>query len=191
MCTARPPDGSAPAAVLVDVSPSKNAPASSSSSQPWVARALTTGACEGGFVEVVDGRTNAIVARYRLGRELVENTRGAKHAFAEEVIHQNGHVVFHLEAIANPDSYGGHVNVSVADFVEPTQLPAIFDAARAEYMPPGRSRESDERHQTVRVEITKWSDVGGWIEGTFTPSSPGSYKGQFRVCRTADWRVRI
>jgi hypothetical protein len=177
MCTRPPPEGSGPGAVAVEVPPMNDgAPlAVSPSSQPSAEddnRSPST--CEGGFVEVIDAASNAIVVRYRLGREIVQNQRGAKHAFAEEVLHQNGSIVFHLEALANPDSHGGHVNLSIVDFTEPTQFPAIFDAARSEYMPLGLERESDERMQPVRVEITKWSDVGGWIEGNFSPSSRGA-----------------
>lgn len=174
--------------------------------------------CDHGFVEIIDGNDTV---RYELGRELVPNERGAQHAFIEEVIHQSGEIVLHLEGLANADSYGGHLSLTIVQFTEPTSLPAVVDKGYAEYVAP--TRKDERRLDAPRVEITRWGPEGSWIEGTFGPGSAppvmsavplprssapprasGSaapppvmmratvpYRGRFLVCRTKDWRVRL
>lgn len=121
----------------------------------------TPGGCEGGFVEVVDG---AKTTRYVLGRE-IDGERGAKHVYIEEVIHPNGQTVLHLAGVANADGYGGHLSLTVLEFAEPASLPATYENGYAEYAGPGEGGERRMNHP--RVEITKWSAEGGWVEGTF------------------------
>jgi hypothetical protein len=132
-----------------------------------VANEPITGGCETGFVEIDDaGKTT----RYALGRELAGTDRGAKHAYVEEVIHQNGQVVLHLEALAHGDSYGGHLSLTLVEFHEPTSFPATFENGYAEYAPPDAKNE-ERRIDAPRVEITRWGPEGSWVEGTFGPGS--------------------
>lgn len=243
-CQSTRPTDAPPAVIAVDPAQSSAAPiASDAPAPPAEPVGADKGVCAGGFVEVIDGSKTV---RYALGREIVAGVRGATYAFIEEVIHQNGTIVLHLEGLANADSHGGHLSLSVMDFREPTSLPAVFEGSRAVYQPLGLDAERDERHLQVRVAITSWGPEGSWIEGTFGPStsapiptqttiplprtsgsvsSPprasssfssyparsgfgsawGSawsrpptpprpvtpYRGRFRVCRTADWRVRL
>lgn len=141
--------------------------------------------CERGFVEVHDGTQ---VVRYELGREIVAGTRGAKHAFAERVIHKTGEVVFHLEGIAKPDSYDGHLSISLTGFREPAAFPAVYGMGQVSFQSPDRAAVPAEKHGWTRIELTSFGEVGDWVAGTF---SSDVVEGRFRVCRTADWKVRI
>jgi hypothetical protein len=142
--------------------------------------------CERGFVEVLDGAGE--VVRYELGREIVAGTRGARHAFAEQVIHKTGEVVFHLEGIAKPDSLDGHFSLTLNAFREPATLPAVFSMGQFLHQPVGRKADRGYDHGWTRIELTSFGEVGEWVAGTF---SNDAVTGRFQVCRTADWRVRI
>lgn len=125
------------------------------------------GGCETGFIEVTDGSKRA---RFVLGRELVANERGAKHAYVELVIHPNGQTVLHLEGVAQADGYGGHLSLTMLDFAPPKSLPATFEHGYVEYRAAGEEivvRRINEPH----VEITNWGGEGAWVEGTFSPGS--------------------
>jgi hypothetical protein len=124
------------------------------------------GGCESSFVEVIDGSKTA---RFVLGRELAGTDRGATHAYVEEVIHQNGQIVLHLEGLSNPDLSGSRFSLTVLDFAEPKSLPAKFEHGYAEYAAEG-TREV-RRINEPGVEITKWGPEGAWVEGTFGAGS--------------------
>ena len=48
----------------------------------------------------------------------------------------------------------------------------VFDDGYTVYVAPGLVAERDERRlDAPHVEITTWSPVGGWVEGTFGPSA--------------------
>src|SRR5687767_12664020 len=90
MACSRSSEGTPP---VVAVEPAGSAARIQTTPSPPPQEDEPKGGCESGFVEVVDGSKTA---RFVLGRELAGTDRGAKHAYVEEVIHQNGQIVLHL-----------------------------------------------------------------------------------------------
>ena len=138
--------------------------------------------CTASIVTVTIGGERSTFTK---GRELVAGERGATHAYAELVIHKSSWKVFRVEGIAEE----GSVSVQILGF-DPSIATTGAAPGKVEYTPTGGGHET---MIELPIQLAAFGGVGEMIEGT---AGPVDVNGQplevrFRVCRTADWHVRI